>query len=314
MPDGDALRTANPFAEPVWEHEEDEVHTWEDTYLYRDWERSVVEGDNDYFIVVTASSFTSVSGSGKTTVQTCLGKSLDRDPNRDDGDPWGAQRKGTLDASEFAYDIVPNAPPKSALLFGEAQGLPGTDSLNSKRSMNQEAMDAISNILGNRDDQYTIILGAQLLSMLNKDLIPMIDAWLLIKKGPRHPNGPEVLHHKVYTNDYDLSETEPKTPIVEALTWPKIPHDDPDYQAMEQKKQEAKRKKTQEAVEEEDIKEPSEIADEIIRRDAVDAYVLGSAGGQYIAKELLADDYDLTNGEAKTVKGHLQRQVDIDVM
>jgi hypothetical protein len=315
--DADPLRPENPFAEPVWPEQEDTEMSWRETELYQKWADAVLNGiPNDFFVVVSASSRTGVSGSGKTTVETKLAKEFDRDETRDEGDPWGAEEKGTVDAKEFAYEISPNAPFGSAICYDEAQGLPGSEgSVNSKRSLNQEALDTVGSILGNRDEQYTVILGIQRLDMLNKDLIPLIDAWLLITKDPDHPNGPELVHHDVTVDDYAIDGFNLRTKAIERLSWPKVPHDDPDYQAMEEKKQRAKRRRTQERVEDaEEVRGPSDIAQEIIRGDAVDAYILGPEGGEYLSADLLEDDYDLTQNEAKKVKAHLKREADINVM
>ncbi|RYJ15014.1 zonular occludens toxin (zot) [Halogeometricum borinquense] len=59
---------------------------------------------------------------------------------------------------------------------------------------------------------------------------------------------------------------------------------------------------------------PREAVDEIESRDAVDAYLEDSPGGQYINRSLLKVDYGLTENESKTVKSLLKRRFDLDVM
>lgn len=65
---------------------------------------------------------------------------------------------------------------------------------------------------------------------------------------------------------------------------------------------------------EEDDYTPQEVVDEIESRDAVDAYLEDSPGGQYINRDLLKIDYNLTENESKTVKSLMKRRFDLDVM
>jgi hypothetical protein len=78
--------------------------------------------------------------------------------------------------------------------------------------------------------------------MLFSDFYPMIDSWLMITDAPGSAKGPVAKHHRVYTEDYDLGSSNIKTPVLETLDWPAVPQTDPDYQAMEKKKQAAKTK------------------------------------------------------------------------
>lgn len=211
---------------------------FEETQLYQDWRRHVYLGKpNDMFIVITPSSRTGVSGSGKTTAETALAKSFDFSEVGFDAD-----EKGTVDIAELAYEILPTVTLGSAVAADESQGLPGTDSLNSRRGMKTSSIDAINAILAARDGRITLIMVVQQLSMLDSSVYPLIDAWLLIRREPDDPGGPLMTHHKVHTDDYDLKNPKLRTPAVEDLTWPRLPHDDPDYQAMQRKKHEGKQR------------------------------------------------------------------------
>lgn len=204
--------------------------------LYADWHRSVAEGNpNDFVICVTASSKTGVSGTGKTTLETDLGQNTDLSSGGFD-----AREKASLDAGEIAYKIVPQVESRSTVVFDEAQGAPGTTGLDARRAMKSEVIDAISSILANRDKQLTIIIGAQQFSTLDPRLYPIVDAWLLIRAGPDHPDGPVGTYHKVHVEDYNLSNPKVRTPAVMDFTWNRVPHDDPDYRYLEKLKQEAK--------------------------------------------------------------------------
>lgn len=240
--------------------------SWEETKLYDRWKKRVVDGQpNDFVVVVSASSHTGVSGTGKTTAATSLAEEFDH------GDGFDAEERGTMNPSKFAYDILVNSPTGSSMVLEEAQGTPASTGLNKRRGMKSEVMDAINGILANRDNNYTIIIVVQQLSMLDVSLIPLIDAWLLIRYEPSDPQGPLMTHHKVYGEDYRLKNESLKTPAVEDLEWPPLAADNENYRTMEKKKQEAKRRdghdedsQTSEgAFTKDDI--PKDLRDDIIR-------------------------------------------------
>jgi hypothetical protein len=76
--------------------------------------------------------------------------------------------------------------------------------------------------------------------MVDVNLLPMFDAWLLIRRDPGQKGGPLMTHHVIHQNDYNLGSKDIKTPAIEDLEWPALPNDDPDYLEMERKKQVAK--------------------------------------------------------------------------
>ena len=211
----------------------------ESSGLYRKWvEHVCVPPTNDFVICISASSRTPVSGTGKTTLGAGLAKALDRSPGGFD-----AETQSTLNAEEFGNEIVPNAPDKAAVVMDETQGTPGGGSgMNRMRAMKQSIIDAIASVMANRDKNLTIIVIVQQIGMLFTDFFPMIDAWLLISKAPGQIGGPEAKNHRLFTEDYPDAGGGLKTPIMETIDWPEVPHDDPDYQALEAKKQEAKTK------------------------------------------------------------------------
>lgn len=209
------------------------------TKLYRRWYNRVKEPPtNDFLLVLSASSKSAVSGTGKTTVATGLAKTLDSSPSGFD-----AESQATLSAGELGYEIIPEVENRSAVIIDEAQGTPGAGSaMNKRRSMKTETIETISSILANRDKGLTIIVVVQQFQMLDAWLLPLVDAWLLIRRGPGHPQGELATHHKVQVDDYDLQSPTLKTPAIEDLRWSALPETDPDYQVMERKKQEAKRR------------------------------------------------------------------------
>lgn len=210
-----------------------------DSVLYNDWyEQVVMPPTNDFIICVSASSRTPVSGTGKTTLGLGAAKALDRS----DGG-FEAEDQATLNADEFANEVIPGAPNKGAVLLDESQGTPGGGSgMNRMRAMSQSTIDAIGSLLANRDKNLTVVIIVQQIGMLFSDIFPLIDAWLLISKAPGQVGGPEVKNHRIYTQDYPDGGGGLRTPIVEMLDWPAVPEDDEDYVVMERKKQAAKTK------------------------------------------------------------------------
>lgn len=216
-----------------------ELTAFEGSILHERVDRAINQGHpNDYVICVTASSKTSVSGTGKTTLEARLGKGFDQSRGGFD-----AKEKATLDAGDLAYNIVPDTESLSAIIGDEMQGAPGTVGLDKRRGMKQEVVDAISSILANRDKQFVIIIGAQMVQMLDIRFVPIIDSWLLIRHGPDHPEGPLGTHHLVYVDDYNFRDPKIRTPALEDFTWDSLPYDDPDYAHLEKMKQKAKRKR-----------------------------------------------------------------------
>jgi hypothetical protein len=205
----------------------------DDSALHRRWHRQVVEPpQNDFVILVSASSSTPVSGTGKTTLLTQLAKKFDRSPG-----PFDASEQATLDVGELAYDLAPELPPGSALVGDEIQGTPGATGFDNRRGMKQEVIDGISAILANRNSGYTIVLGAQQIGSLDSRLIPIIDIWILIREAPPEP---VATVHTIHDNDFNLSSVEPKTPRIETITWERIPASNENYSTLEEMKEQAK--------------------------------------------------------------------------
>lgn len=65
---------------------------------------------------------------------------------------------------------------------------------------------------------------------------------------------------------------------------------------------------------EDDGMEPEEVVEEIVNRDSVDAYIEDNQGQQYINRDFLKVDYDLTDSESKVVKSLLKRRLNLNVM
>lgn len=212
----------------------------EESYLYYRWYEQVVKPpSNDFVIAISASGKSSMSRTGKTTLETYLAEELNY---RATGKRFDAETQTTLDAGELAYDIVPEVPNNSVVCMEEAQGSAGTIGLDARRGMKQEAIDAINAILNNGDKQLTIIITAQHMPMLDKRIPPLVDAWLLIRHGPSSPDGPLAIHHGMHVEDYNFGDPKIKTPAYEDIVWPKVEEKNPNYRILEEKKQQAKQK------------------------------------------------------------------------
>ena len=254
------------------------VLEWKETQLYQNWQRKV-SANNDFLIALSPSSRTSGSGSGKTTLAVTLAERMD-----DTAEGFDAETKATLDAGDLAYQILPNVEPGSAVIFDEAQGAPGTTSVNSRRGMKSEALDAINGILANRDKNLTLIVVVQQLAMLDKLLYPMLDAWLLITADPTEPQGPECVHHTLMTNDYNLKDPQIKTPAHEKLVWDDLPPDSDNYAEMERKKDAARRKKEE--------SDESSMVDSLTTRER--DRLIAERAEQGVGQKILAEAFDIS--------------------
>lgn len=210
---------------------------------------------NDFVIAVTASGKSAMSGTGKTTLATHIAKECDSSPGGFDAD-----EKATLNIQEFARKVA-EIPDKSAIIYDESQGTPGEGTgLDARRGMKDETLDAINSILANRNKNLTVVLVAQHLPLLDKRVPMLLDAWVLIRKGPDEPDGPLAVHHKVQVEDYTFGSPKIRTPGVEDLDWPSLPEDDPDYLILESLKEDAKLDGSEDEEQELDLEAQAELA------------------------------------------------------
>jgi len=211
---------------------------FENSYLHHRWSEQVMKPpSNDYVIAISASGKSTMSRTGKTTLETFLAEKLDQSE-----EGFDAETKATLDVGELAYDIVPDVPNRSVVCLEEAQGSPGTTGMDSRRAMKTEVIDSINAILNNGNKELTIIITSQFLPMLDKRLPPLVDSWLLIRPGPSSPDGPLGIHTGMHVEDYNFGNPSIKTPGYEEFGWPKIPASNENYKILEEKKEKAKTK------------------------------------------------------------------------
>jgi hypothetical protein len=221
------------------------------SYLWYRWNEHVRKPpSNDFVIAISASGKSSMSRTGKTTLETFLAEEFNYQAT---GNRFDAETQSTLDAGTLAYDIVPEVPNHSAVCMEEAQGSAGTVGLDARRGMKQEAIDAINAILNNGNKQLTIIITAQHMPMLDKRIPPLVDAWILIRHGPSSPDGPLAIHHGMHVEDYNFGDPKIKTPAYEDIVWPKVNEINPNYQILEEKKETAKQKHGGEDAEDKEL-------------------------------------------------------------
>jgi hypothetical protein len=210
-----------------------ETKSFYESQLYHEWYGRVATGDpNDFVIAISAHpGYTGVSGSGKTTLGGGLAKNyLDHSSDGFDG---GSQY--TVDVSVLAYELYGESEELATLVADEMQGTAATTNLNSKRSMKTESLAAYNTIAGNRKGRKTLILIFQTLDKAMKDMFDFVDAWLLIVDDVKY----RCNHYKVLPEPFNFESNKTKTPRVETISWESLPADDPDYQLMEEKKDEA---------------------------------------------------------------------------
>lgn len=223
-----------------WHNSEVTDMGFEDSYLYYRWYNQVMEPpSNDYVIAISASGKSTMSRTGKTTLETFLAEEFNR---RATGQRFDAQTQATLDAGDLAYEKVPDVPDKSVVCLEEAQGAAGTTGLDARRGMKSEVIDAINSILNNGNKQLTIIITAQHMPMLDKRIPPMVDSWLLIRHGPSSPDGPLAIHHAMHVEDYNFGSPQIKTPGFEDFAWPRVAKNNRNYTILEEKKEQAKKR------------------------------------------------------------------------
>lgn len=221
------------------------------SYLYYRWKEQVLKPpSNDFVMAITASGKSSMSRTGKTTLETLLAEELNHEAT---GNRFDAETQATLDAGELAYDVVPDVADNAVVCMEEAQGAAGTIGLDARRGMKNEVIDAINAILNNGDKQLTIIITAQHMPMLDKRLPPLVDAWLLIRHGPSSPDGPLAIHHGMHVEDYNFGDPQIKTPAYEEFAWPKVNENNRNYRTLEEKKREAKKRYSDDKDDDKDL-------------------------------------------------------------
>lgn len=221
LPDTDNGVTKKPF---------------EEGDLYEKYERKVLNSDNDFIIVIAASSKSGISGVGKTTLAVSAARYFDASPQGFD-----AEQKSTIDPDKFSKELLVDTervPNKSAIIFDEAQGTLSSNGADARRSMAQSVMDITTALSTMRFRQNTAIIVTQSTKWIDKRIDDILDCLILIQEH-EHPAAPvraEVF--ETYYNDLELNPTR-YTQHVDSISWPALPKDDPDYQYLHELKEQS---------------------------------------------------------------------------
>jgi hypothetical protein len=199
---------------------------------YSEWYDRLACGDpNDMVFVITADPrYTGVTGTGKSTLGAGLAKWYFDISDRG----WDPEIKYTMTSSEI-LTMYADSEEGSCLVYDEAQGTPSDTGLNSKRSMKEDALSAINTVATGRKQRKCLIVIAQSLKSLNKDLFDYVDAWILIQDDTTY----KATRYNLHPDVFDLKSDEIKTPGVEELKWDPLPKNSDDYAVMERIKDEA---------------------------------------------------------------------------
>lgn len=258
---------------------------FEQNVVYKRWQRRVAQGDpNDLVVAISASpKHTGVTGTGKSTLALNLAKHHWDISDRG----FVAADKATLSPLDVG-DMYAASQRGSCLIFDEAQGTGAGDEagVNARRGMSDAALEAIGKIAANRNQAITLILVAQSVKWLDKNLLDLVDIWIRIKYEPSDPRGPLATAYELYQDDMEFESATTKTPVLSDLTWGRIPADDADYQTLERLKNEATRETA-----DEDPSIPTEIRDKKIKK-------MSDVG---IGQQEIAETFDISQSRVSQI-------------
>jgi hypothetical protein len=204
--------------------------------LHRLWERRVKKSDNDLIIAIAASSRSPISGTGKTTLAIRLARQFDATDGGFDG-----EQKASLDSEVVAEELIPELEPKSSIIFDEAQGTLASDGVDSRRGMANAVVRMARAAAQYRKRQHTLLIVAQSTDWIDSRMMDLIDRLVLIQ---------ERGYAKVYDHYRDdlpsASASNEYTPVKERIQWRALPSDDADYEALDNLKEQANDKETEE--------------------------------------------------------------------
>jgi tRNA A37 N6-isopentenylltransferase MiaA len=209
---------------------------FEESDLYQLWERRVKKSDNDLIIAIAASSRSPISGTGKTTLAIRLAREFDATGGGFDG-----EEKASLDSEVVAEELIPELEPKSSIIFDEAQGTLASDGVDSRRGMANAVVRMARAAAQYRKRQHTLIIVAQSTDWIDSRMMDLIDRLVLIQQRG---------YAKVYDHYRDdlpsASASNEYTPVKERIRWHSLSSDDGDYEALDNLKEQANDKETEE--------------------------------------------------------------------
>jgi hypothetical protein len=200
-----------------------------ETNLHSTWERRVKKSDNDFIIGIAASSRTPISGTGKTTLAIRLARHFD-----DSADGFDASEKAALSSEAVSEDLIPELPQRSSIIFDEAQGTLSSDGVDSRRAMANAVVDMARSAAQFRKRQHTLLVVSQSSDWIDSRMMDLLDRLIIIQERGR------AVVYDHYRDDLPNSgQSREYTPAVEEINWQALPDDDPDYQALDEMKEQA---------------------------------------------------------------------------
>jgi len=216
-------------------HAVEQFVPFSETELYKDWESKVAKSDNDYTVVIAASSRSAISGVGKTTLAITLTRYFDMSDTE-----WNAEDKSTLSATDFSRRLLTNdtdedaVPTKSAVIFDEMQGTLSGSGVDSRRSMADSVKDVTTAIATLRYRQLTSVLVTQSTKWIDKRVDDLLDALILIQPRDSATDDVRAAVFDTYYNDLS-SGSQQYTERMCSFTWPEV--NDEDYDALHEMKE-----------------------------------------------------------------------------
>lgn len=224
-----SIHTGGMFDEDLYD-ESDEILGFEDLDLYETWEDRMASG-NDYIVAIAASSRTEMSGTGKTTLATQLCRTFD-----DSETGFDATEKATLSSDEVTNQLYPNAEPRSAILFDEAQGTANSDGVDNRRAMADEVMKMSRAAATHRWKQITLVIVSQSTRWIDSRMLDILDRLILIQEKNHDEGWARAVIFDHYFRDLPSSGKGERTPAIEDIYWYPLPEDDPDYKELHEMK------------------------------------------------------------------------------
>lgn len=183
--------------------------------LYQTWRDRVVKDDNDFIIAIAASTRTSISGTGKSTLATQLAERFDISSSG-----FNAEEKASLDSEEIAEELYPNLPNKSSIIFDEAQGTLGSDGVDSRKAMANAVVKMSRSAATFRYKQHTLIIVAQSTAWLDSRMMDLIDRLVLIQEKNPEDKFARAVVFDHYREDLPSNSTAKEyTPAIEDIYW-----------------------------------------------------------------------------------------------
>lgn len=195
------------------------VQALQSSNLYQEWRDQVIRDDNDFIVAIAASSQTTISGTGKTTLAIQLAQQFD---NSDTG--FDAEKKASLDSEHIAEDLYPDLPQQSAIVFDEAQGTLGSEGVDSRKAMANAVIRMARAAATFRYKQHSLVIVAQSTQWLDSRMMDLIDRLVLIQEKKPDDEYARAIVFDHYRDDLPSNSSASEyTPAIEDIYWEPSP-------------------------------------------------------------------------------------------